>query len=102
MVMAMSKVHSELEIPAQYNRSSFSRIFRALDAQLNSVSEGQIVGTYNAMTSAPTAGVYQVGDFVRNSTPSELGAPGSKYVIFGWICTTSPLTFKQCRFLTGN
>lgn len=71
--------------------------------QVNSLSEGRMVASYNAVPSVPTTGAYAVGDFVRNSAPSELGSASSKYVIFGWLCTDdSPLTFVQCRFLTGN
>lgn len=71
--------------------------------QVNAVSEGRLVGTYNAQPSAPTNGAYAVGDFVRNSAPAELGSPGAKYVIDGWTCLNdSPLTFVQKRYLTGN
>lgn len=72
--------------------------------QINGLSEGKLVAAYNAQTAAPTTGTYAVGDFVRNSAPSELGSPGSAYVIFGWICVTAgtPGTFVQMRFLTGN
>lgn len=71
--------------------------------QVNLMAEGRIVAAYNAMPSVPTAGTYAQGDFVRNSTPSELGTAGSKYVIFGWLCVVggTPGTFVQCRFLTG-
>lgn len=71
--------------------------------QVNLMAEGRIAGSYNAVPSAPSAGTYAQGDFVRNSAPSELGSPGSKYVIFGWLCVVggTPGTFVQCRFLTG-
>lgn len=52
--------------------------------------------------SAPTAGMFAVGDFVRNAAPSELGSAGSKYVITGWLCISSPLTFVPLRAQTGN
>jgi hypothetical protein len=41
---------------------------------------------------------------VRNNAPAELGVALSKYVVFGWICTSggTPGTWLQCRFLTGN
>lgn len=72
--------------------------------QLNKLSEGRLAARHNAITAAPTTGSYAVGDFVSNSTPSELGAASSKYVIIGWICVTagSPGTFLECRCLTGN
>lgn len=71
--------------------------------QVNMLSEGRQQSAYNAQSSAPTTGLYAPGDFVRNSAMSELGSPGSKYVIEGWVCMAdSPLTFVQKRFLTGN
>lgn len=71
--------------------------------QVNLLAEGRVSGTYNAQSAAPTSGMYAVGDFVRNSAPSEAGSSGSKYVVFGWLCTDDdPLTFVPCRFLTGN
>lgn len=72
--------------------------------QINALSEGRISGNYTAATAAPTTGMYQQGDFVRNLTPTELGSAASKYVIFGWQCVAGgePGTFVQCRFLTGN
>ena len=72
--------------------------------QVNAVSEGRLSGAYNAMTDQPTTGLYSAGDMIRNSAPTELGATGAKYVIFGWLCVVagSPGMFVQCRFLTGN
>lgn len=71
---------------------------------VNRLSEGRISAKYNAVPSVPTSGDYMQGDFVANSTPSELGTAGSKYVIEGWVCVVSgsPGTFVQKRFLTGN
>lgn len=81
-------------------------LHRQITTQLNQLSEGQITAVTNADTAAPTgtAVEYQVGDFVRNSAPAELGAPGAKYVILGWVNTVAgaPGTFLQCRVLTGN
>ena len=78
-------------------------LWRSLASQVNGLSTGKVQAITNAYTAAPTAGDFVVGDFVRNSTPVEAGAPASKYVITGWICTDdSPLTFLECRSLTGN
>ncbi len=54
--------------------------------------------------SVPSTGINIVGDFVRNSNPSELGSAGSKYIIHGWTCVTagSPGVWIQNRSLTGN
>lgn len=77
--------------------------FRNICTQLNGVSESRVAQRHNAQASIPTTGQHKVGDFTPNSSPSELGTAGSKYVIIGWICTAeSPLTFKECRCLTGG
>lgn len=53
---------------------------------------------------APTTGTWLQGDMVTNSTPTELGTAGSKYVILGWCCVSggTPGTWVQNRVLTGN
>jgi hypothetical protein len=83
-------------------------ILRAQAVATNQVSEGKIDGVPNASTAAPTTGLYKQGDFVRNSTPVELGSVAAKYIVLGWMCTVSgvpnvsPGTFLPMRFLTGN
>jgi hypothetical protein len=90
-------------VPADYNRQVISGLMQQVEQLTNALAEMRIGANYNATTSAPTTGDYQVGDIVRNSNPSELGSASSKYVLFGWICTaSSPLTFKELRCLTGN
>jgi hypothetical protein len=109
----MSKVSADPSLPAIVDSTSASLekfkyrltlIFREHASQLNSLSEGRVGAVTNATTAAPTTGTYAQGDFVRNSTPSELGAAASKYIIHGWQCTVSgtPGTWVQCRYLTGN
>lgn len=77
---------------------------QAVSTQLSAISEETLDGHYAADTAAPTTQDHAVGDFVRNSTPSEAGSVGSKYVVLGWVCTAAgtPGTFLQCRVLTGN
>lgn len=55
-------------------------------------------------SSSSSTGTWKIGDFVKNSNPSELGIAGSKYIIHGWICTASgsPGTWFESRTLTGN
>lgn len=85
------------------NDPNLQRELREHALQVNGLSEGRIANAYNAQSAVPTTGEYAVGDFVRNSAPSELGSALSRYVVFGWLCTDdNPLTFVQCRFLTGN
>lgn len=80
------------------------RELREHASQVNNLTEGRVSAVTNATTAAPTTGEHAQGDFVRNSTPTELGAASSKYVIFGWVCVASgtPGTWVQCRYLTGN
>jgi hypothetical protein len=70
---------------------------------VNMISEGRIGGTVNAQPTSPV-GSYAQGDFVKNSTPTELGTTPNKYVVLGWICTVAgdPATFVPVRALTGN
>lgn len=79
-------------------------LLKRIAYQLNALSEGTLAATYNAQTAAPTTGTWAQGDFIRNSTPSEAGTAGSKYVVLGFLCTVSgtPGTWVQTRALTGN
>lgn len=63
--------------------------FREHAQQVNGLSEGRIAANYTAATAAPTTGLYQQGDFVKNSAPT--GATP----ILGWVCTVAgePGTF---------
>lgn len=53
---------------------------------------------------APSTGTWATGNFYWNSTPSETGETGSKYVTLGWSCTAggSPGTWVGVRAFTGN
>lgn len=86
------------------NDPVLQRELREHAVQINLISEGRIAGSYTALTSVPTSGTNMQGDSVKNSTPTELGTAGSKYVIEGWVCVASgtPGTWVQKRFLTGN
>ena len=90
-------------IPQQYNPQSFALILQDIQTQLNNLSEGRLVARHNAQTSAPTTGVYGVGDLVYKADPSEEGTTGNKYIVLAWMCTDAdPLTFQELRCLTGN
>lgn len=90
------------KIPGGFYKSLKSAL-DAITKQLNQLTEGYIVCVTNAQASVPTTGDYQPGDFVKNSNRSELGAPGSKYILDGWECATSdPLTWYERHFLTGT
>lgn len=69
---------------------------------INAIAEGRMNAAYNALTAAPTAGTYALGDIVRNSNPSETGSPA--YVVLGWICLAggTPGTWVPLQIPTGN
>lgn len=72
--------------------------------KVNLLGEGRLSAKDNLRTAAPTTGTWEQGDEVNHSAPVEAGAPGTKYVIQGWICVASgtPGTWVQKRYLTGN
>ena len=82
------------------NDPDLQRHLRDVSNQVNAITEGRASAVYNASTAAPTTGEYKTGDFVKNSAPAELGLPGSRYIITGWMNISG--TFFQCRVLTGN
>ena len=93
--------------PAQMLRK-LTDLFRDTAKQVNDLTEGRINAVTNAATSVPTTGSWAQGDFVRNSTPSEAGTAGSKYVVTGWLRLTSGSNnvlntdWVSVRALTGN
>jgi hypothetical protein len=99
----VSRLNVTNRVTDAYNRQAFKDILSDIQTQVNNLSEGHITATYNAQLVVPTTGQYAVGDFVPNKDIVELGVPGVRYVLRGWVCSVSdPLTFLECRFLTGN
>lgn len=92
-----------INAPQEISRFLYD-VLRPMSKKVNGMAGGRFSDTDGVSSASPTAGMYAVGDFIRNSSPSELGSGGSKYVIFGWLCLTggSPGTWVECRFLTGN
>lgn len=95
------KVAVSIRVPPEYNKSTLQQIIREIEGVLNGLAEGRISVKYNAVASEPTGGEWAAGDFVPNNAPEELGSGGSKYVVTGWIRSTSD-TWLECRSLTGN
>ena len=83
---------------------ALTQLLPRIATQVNNVSEGRIVGSHNAAAQPPALGLYQAGDYIRNSAPQVLGPAGSQYVIKGWICTAGgePGTWVQDRGATGT
>ena len=51
-------------------------------------------------TSYPTTGTWSQGDKCKNTSPTELGSSGSKYLIIGWCFDGT--NWLQMRVLTGG
>lgn len=85
--------------PTRLLTARLYEIFRDWSAILNRSAMWDSEGT-----TAPTTGAWSQGDKVKNSSPSEAGTAGSKYVVIGWVCTVagSPGTWVDMRCLTGN
>lgn len=104
----MSKISEDPRLPmtddVRQLKRRLNQVFLDIARQLNLTSEGAVLGAYNGQTASPTVGTFNLGDFVRNTAPSELGTAGSKYLVTGWTCTVAgtPGTFVQNRVLTGN
>ncbi len=83
---------------------ALKNVLRRLTTRVNALADGQISAIDNAALVAPTTGTYAQGDFIRNKAPTVLGAPGSKYVVFGFLCVAggSPGTWSEVRVLTGG
>lgn len=100
------KLQDNPYIPLEWKdaQRQLDRLYRETAQQVNQLAGGLVQASINATTGAPTTGSWSVGDVIRNVAPSELGAPGSKYIITHWTCVTSgtPGTWLQCRSLTGN
>jgi hypothetical protein len=80
------------------------QVLPTIAKQVNLVSEGRLAGSYNALAEPPVMGLYQVGDYIRNSAPLVLGTPGAQYVLKGWICVTGgePGVWVEDRGVTGT
>lgn len=79
-------------------------ILAAISTKLNQVALGTAEGFDGKATAIPTVGTYAQGDRIRHAAPVEAGAPGSMYVVIGWVCIAggSPGTWREMRVLTGN
>jgi hypothetical protein len=105
--MAMPKLNLEQFLSGEkYDRGLMIEIARLVEDAINRISEGRIYQSYNASATAPTGTTvaYQIGDIVRNVTPTEQGSVASKYIVWGFICVAAgnPGTWREMRVLTGN
>lgn len=87
-------------------RGSLTNSLREIAEQVNRLSEGQQAAFYSEYSAVPTAGVFAIGDFVREESAVERGTASVKYVRTGWICVSegsaSAASFLEARIRTGN
>lgn len=102
----MTRLTTNINLPSDPSQLAqrVTELLRAVNEQVNALTEGNLHAVHSARTAAPTTGTWAKGDFVRKSDTAEAGSASSKYVITGWICTVSgtPGTWLECRVLTGN
>lgn len=102
----MPRLYLEQFVQQEYDRSLMTEMVRQVEDAINRISEGRIYQSYNASATAPTGDTvsYQLGDYVKNLTPTELGSAGSMYIILGFVCIAAgnPGTWREVRVLTGN
>ena len=100
----MSRLLLSNRIPYTYDIQTWTSILREVETQVNLLSETKIAATHNATTDSPTTGDHNIGDFVKNSSPTVLGTTPNRYVVYGWICTAAgtPGTWYECRFTVGD
>ena len=96
-----------LPAPTQaYEVQYFDRFVSILRLYFNQLDNtvGGVSGVAEAGTAAPTTGMWEQGDTLRNSNTTELGSPGARYVLMGWVCVAGgePGTWREMRVLTGN
>lgn len=100
------RLNEEPRLPIEPARlvQKLTDVLREMARQLNGISEDRQAFRHASLSSAPSTGTWALGDFVLNSSPSEAGSAGSKYIVHGWRCVASgtPGTWVDCRFLTGN
>jgi hypothetical protein len=83
-------------------------LYRQTAQQVNQLSDGSIQAQNTAASAMPTSGSFTAGDFIVNRAPAILGAPGSRYVVRGWIRITSGSAhvlntdWVESRTLTGT
>jgi hypothetical protein len=100
------RLYLEQFVTEKFDRGLMTEMVRQIEDAINRLSEGRIYQNYNAASAAPSGSTvaYQLGDFVKNLSPTPTGGAGSEYVILGWVCTAagSPGTFEEVRTLTGG
>jgi hypothetical protein len=84
----LSKLPESLSLPKGRNEWE-ERLLRVLgdhlrkvSEQVNSLAVGRIGANYNALSAAPTSGLFAIGDFVKRVDPEVSGSA----LQVGWVC----------------
>jgi hypothetical protein len=100
------RLYLEQFVTEKFDRGLMTEMVRQIEDAINRLSEGRIYQNYNAASAAPTGSTvsYQLGDFIKNLSPTPTGSPGSEYIVLGFVCTAAgtPGTFEEVRVLTGG
>lgn len=101
------RLNENIQVPVGVSPSLARFLYDTLQGfarKVNGLADGKFYSLDGVGTAAPTTGTWAKGDFIRNSSPAELGSASSKYVIFGWTCLVAgtPGTWVEVRTLTGN
>ena len=97
----MSRINRTPRMAVNADMAAF---FDQLARQINGLSEGRISSRYSARTAAPTTETWAKGDFVANSSPTQLGSAGNEYFVDGWKCIVggTPGTWVESRCMTAD
>lgn len=99
----MNKLQSNPRLPdvkddKMYLRQLVQRLYELFRQISNAHNDSYYWETSGSV--APTTGSWADGDKCKNTSPSELGTAGSKYVITGWVYVSG--NWLDMRTLTGN
>ncbi len=107
--LARPKLPTPSTDASDYERQLYSALVRELNDhadQVNALAEGKIVSHYNAESATPSTTTipHEIGDFIKNRAPTELGTASAMYVVIGFSCISAgtPGQFVEVRCLTGN
>ena len=83
----MPRLSLTFQIPAKYDKNTFTDIFNQIANQLNNLSEGKLYGRYynNSIAPAVTAMPGAVSDIVWNKNATVQAASPNRYIVLGWI-----------------
>jgi hypothetical protein len=80
----LSKLSIVDRVPSEYNRQVITAIVRAIEQQVNQLSEGSANAYHGAVTGIPTSTAVALGDWAKEASPVSGGYFGYVYTTTGW------------------